>query len=146
MKKNRLVAKVTRQDVADACEDGYGVLYSKDGKRLLKCNNKVLAVGGKPSVVKVPDYITTIGNGSWSTYVSVFAFPGCERLSTLEMPYRLVSERNIQIWGCGNKWHSDDFTIRIVCPPGSDKDAIMQEIACTRHLSRYGDHIVPVDD
>ncbi len=39
MKKEGLSVETTRQDLAEACPDAFGVLYSPDGKRLLSCDN-----------------------------------------------------------------------------------------------------------
>ena len=41
MKNNKYNTKVTKEDIANGVKDEYGVLYSPDGKRLLKGNKDI---------------------------------------------------------------------------------------------------------
>ncbi len=86
--ESTLLTQVTEQDLADAVKDQYGVLYSRDGKRLLKCDNKHLGVnysiqegtevicenafeGHDLKKLTIPGSVTTIGDR---------AFEGCTDL------------------------------------------------------------------
>ncbi len=70
--ENNLSTQVTEQDLADAVKDKFGVLYSRDGKRLLKCDNKHLGVN------------YSIQEGT--EVICENAFDGCERLLGISIP------------------------------------------------------------
>ncbi len=102
-----LSTTVTEEDIANGVEDEYGVVYSKDGKRLLKCKNKNLitytikagtkVIGNKaftnlsPKIggisqlvlnnsltsINIPASVTTIGDE---------AFWGCKSLQSINIP------------------------------------------------------------
>lgn len=80
--------KVTKEELDDAIEDGYGVKYSKDRKKLLKapyglsgsyviskgtvvvCDSAFSSCESLESI-EIPNSVTSIGNGTFCIYVSV---------------------------------------------------------------------------
>ena len=90
----KLSTTVTDEDIANGIEDEYGVVYSKDGKRLLKCKNGYLTeytiktgtkiIGDSAfswcedlQKVSIPSSVTAIGN---------WAFNSCEALQSVSIP------------------------------------------------------------
>ena len=90
----KLSTRVWREDIAVALEDGDGVKYSQDRKRLLKCDNEQLksyrvlesreiigdgAFWGCEALTEIllPDSVTSIGNG---------AFEWCKSLTEITLP------------------------------------------------------------
>ena len=109
-----LSTKVTKEDLAEAVEDEYGVKYSKDGMRLLlgsmdlsyykvREGTKVICdsafsgsnakLGCYPSLISIflPDSLVCIGNHS---------FIGCVSLSSVNLPLSLRSIGDSAFWGC----------------------------------------------
>ena len=96
----RLSTKVTKEDLANAVEDEFGVLYSKDGKRLLKCKDglKTYSIKNNTNVIcdrafsfckslqqiEIPDSLKYIGD---------FAFLCCSNLQKIIIP------RSVEIIG-----------------------------------------------
>ena len=79
-----LSTKVTDEDLAEGVKDEYGVIYSKDGKRLLK-GNKTLT-----------EY--TVRKGT--RVICDGAFEYCKSLSSLTLPSSLQSIGDRAFWGC----------------------------------------------
>lgn len=93
-------SEVIKYDVENGVEDDFGVLYSSDGTKLLKCNNEkiksyVIKEGTKVICnsafagckylpkISIPDSVTTIGN---------YAFQNCIVLQYINIP---ISVQNI---------------------------------------------------
>ena len=102
-----LSTKVTDEDLAEGVEDEYGVLYSKDGKRLLKgnsilteytvrkgtrviCDRAFLGCTSLSSLT-LPSSLQSIGGG---------AFDGCNSLISLTLPSSLQSIGNYAFYDC----------------------------------------------
>ena len=77
--------EVTKEDKKDAWTDEFGVKYSKDGKKLLKCTNRCLK-----------NY--TIRQGTRS--ICDEAFWSCESLQSVTSPDSVTSIGNYAFWGC----------------------------------------------
>ena len=109
-----LSTKVTKEDLAEAVEDEYGVKYSKDGMRLLlgsmdlsyykvREGTKVICdsafsgsnaeLGCYPSLISIflPDSLVCIGNNS---------FISCVLLSSVNLPLSLKSIGDYAFGGC----------------------------------------------
>ncbi len=118
--------KVTEEDKKDAWTDEFGVKYSKDGKKLLKCPYFIhllnytirqgtrcicdLAFAGnynsRPSLqsVTIPDSVTSIGDG---------AFSGCKSLQSVTIPESVTIIKGNPFSDCPARIinHSNHFTI-----------------------------------
>ena len=106
---------VTKKDLEDAIEDEFGVLYSKDGHRLLRCKNRtikeysikkntkiicdlafafngILEISSK-SLIKIiiPNSVTKIGNHTFSE---------CESLQQIVIPDSVRTIGNCAFYGC----------------------------------------------
>ena len=81
-----LSTKVTDEDLAEGVKDEYGVLYSKDGKRLLK-GNKILT-----------EY--TVRKGT--RVICDYAFWRCSSLRSLTLPSSLQSIGDGAYWCCSS--------------------------------------------
>ena len=81
-----LSTEVTDEDLAEGVKDEYGVIYSKDGKRLLK-GNKTLT-----------EY--TVRKGTRVICDSAFEY--CKSLSSLTLPSSLQSIGDRAFWGCNS--------------------------------------------
>lgn len=91
-------SNVSKEDEPEDFKDEYGVIYSKDKKRLLKCTNKSISeytvLEGTEVICKdafcycnldtiqLPDSLTTIEDE---------AFYGCDYLSFIELPNSITS-------------------------------------------------------
>ncbi|MBD5310617.1 MAG: leucine-rich repeat protein [Bacteroides sp.] len=104
----KLSTAVTDEDIANGVEDEYGVVYSKDGKRLLKCKNGYLteyAIKAGTKVigdsaffcykalqsVSIPSSVTAIGNS---------AFSACKALQSVSIPSSVTTIGNYAFSGC----------------------------------------------
>lgn len=95
--RDNINTEVTDEDIADRIEDSFGVIYSKDGKKLLKGSHSVTDYKVKEGVniicdrafgsdlfhvpslrsIKIPDSVTDIGYN---------AFYFCDYLQSIEIP------------------------------------------------------------
>ena len=100
---------VTDEDIANGVKDEFGVIYSKDGKRLLKCPKKLklinynIKAGTKVicnrafewddslQSVNIPSSVTTIGNS---------AFEICSSLENLNLPASVKTLGFNPFWRC----------------------------------------------
>ena len=113
--------KVTDEEIAAGIKDEFGVVYSKDGKRLLKCeNDKIeqyeIKVGTnvvcdkafwfcrKLQQITIPDSVSIIGD---------YAFDGCEILKQIILPDLVES--------IGQLAFSDCKSLKKLCLPKSLK-------------------------
>ena len=87
-----LSTEVTYEDLAEGVEDEFGVIYSKDGKRLLKGN------------VELKEY--TVRKGTRvicdRAFRVICAFLGCSSLTSLTFPSSLQSIGNSAFYGCNS--------------------------------------------
>lgn len=111
-----LSTKVTEEDIKNGIEDEFGVVYSADGKRLLKCKSEelmsyVIKEGTQVicnsafddvslQQITIPDSVTSIGDWAFEccdslrqinipdsvTYISEVAFAWCESLQQILIP------------------------------------------------------------
>ena len=97
-----LSTEVTEEDIKNGIQDEFGVMYSKDGERLLKatqnlsghymikegtkviCNNAFCWCRSLTSI-NIPDSVTSIGNE---------AFSWCESLTSINIPESVTSTGN----------------------------------------------------
>lgn len=100
--------EVTKEDLENAVKDKFGVLYSKDWKRLLRTPE---SLSGKYSIrkgvkvignvafwgcksltnINIPNSVTTIGDS---------AFVGCESLTNINIPNSVPTIGEQAFWGC----------------------------------------------
>ena len=76
-----LSTEVTDEDLAEGVKDEYGVLYSKDGKRLLKGNKTLTEYTVRKGTRVICD----------GAFGAIFAFWGCSFLTSLTLPSSLQS-------------------------------------------------------
>ena len=97
------------KDIAEGVKDEYGVIYSKDGKRLLRCYPKLKLSEYKIKLgtqvicddaficceslksIEIPNSVTFIGN---------YIFCGCESLQSIEIPDYVTSIGDGAFSGC----------------------------------------------
>ena len=97
--QEKIDTSCTDEDIANGIADEFGVIYSKDGKRLLKCNSRTInSYKIKPSTkiicdnafsyctsldrITIPDSVTSIGE---------WAFRGCLSLQSVTIPDSVTS-------------------------------------------------------
>ena len=88
--------EVTAEDKENAVKDEFGVMYTKDWKRLLKAP---IGLKGKYSI---REGVKVVGND---------AFQGCGFLTNIDLPERLTSIGRNAFWGC-------DSLTSIIIPNG----------------------------
>ncbi|MCF0114233.1 MAG: leucine-rich repeat domain-containing protein, partial [Erysipelotrichaceae bacterium] len=81
-----LSTEVANDDLAESWTDEYGVKYSKDGKRLLKCDNR-----------QINRYVVKSG----TKVICKDAFKGCDLLREIELPCSLTSIGDKAFTTCG---------------------------------------------
>ncbi|MBD5311720.1 MAG: leucine-rich repeat protein, partial [Bacteroides sp.] len=109
----KLSTAVTKEDIANGVEDEYGVIYSKDGKLLLKCKNRKLTeytvkdgtkvicnsafyyafFGLSLQSINIPSSITAIGDS---------AFNRCKVLQSVNIPSSVTTIGINPFSGCKN--------------------------------------------
>lgn len=105
----KIDTKVTEKELAEGVRDEFGVIYSKDGKRLLKCSrglklvNYNIKVGTKVVCndafewcsslrrVNIPSSVTSIGEGTFSW---------CGALQSLHIPSSVTTIGDFVFSGC----------------------------------------------
>ena len=110
MLEENFSTEVTEEDLKNGVADEFGVVYSRDGKRLLECKNSELETYTIKEGTKVvcdrafldcsslqsltlPDSVTSIGDS---------AFLGCSSLQSLTLPTSVTSIGNWAFWGCSS--------------------------------------------
>lgn len=93
-----LSTEVTNEEIAEGIEDDFGVVYSRDGSQLLKCN------GFLPKSIQVKETCKVIRSNAFKfcstmsniilpnglTHIGDSAFSWCENLSDITLPGNLV--------------------------------------------------------
>ena len=90
-----LSTEVTDEDLAEGVKDEFGVLYSKDGKRLLEGN------------VELKEYTVRKGtrvicDGAFGVYIDEFRFLCYSSLTSLTLPSSLQSIGDSAFYGCNS--------------------------------------------
>ena len=103
---------VTKEDLENAVEDTFGVLYSKDGRRLLKCNNSHLKSYSIPYRTKVVcDKAFYFGDGNECfleqiiipnsvLFIGHSVFKGCSFLQQVTISNSIQTIRQATFWKC----------------------------------------------
>ena len=105
--QEKIDTSCTDEDIAKGVADEFGVIYSKDGKRLLTCKNDSLtSYKIKPGTqiicneafgdctitgITIPESVTSIGS---------FAFSECTFLESITIPDSVTSIRESAFWAC----------------------------------------------
>ena len=104
-----LSTEVTGEDLAEGVKDEYGVLYSKDGKRLLKGNVELKEYTVRKGTRVICDYafgdcnsLTSLTLPSSLQSIGGGAFEGCSSLTSLTFPSSLQSIGDGAFWGCSS--------------------------------------------
>ena len=108
----QLSTEVTEEDLANAVEDEFGVLYSKDGKRLLKCKDGLKAYSIRTNTNVICDKafsccksLQQIEIPNSVKYIGDFAFLGCVNLP------KIIISRTVEI--IGKSAFADCFSLTI---------------------------------
>ena len=104
-----LSTKVTDEDLAEGVKDEYGVIYSKDGKRLLKGNKTLTEYTVRKGTRVICHWafsrcksLTSLTLPSSLQSIGVRAFSGCSSLSSLTLPSSLQSIGNSAFFCCNS--------------------------------------------
>ena len=102
-----LSTEVTGEDLAEGVKDEYGVLYSKDGKRLLKGNVELKEYTVRKGTRVICDSafwncssLTSLTLPSSLQSIGDRAFWNCSSLTSLTLPSSLQSIGDSAFWGC----------------------------------------------
>ena len=102
-----LSTEVTGEDLAEGVKDEYGVLYSKDGKRLLKGNKTLTEYTVRKGTRVICHWafsccssLTSLTLPSSLQSIGDCAFLGCKSLTSLTLPSSLQSIGGGAFWGC----------------------------------------------
>ncbi len=98
----------TDDEISQGMEDGFGVVYSKDGSRLLKCNNRELKEYSiKPGTKIICDYtfeycdsLQSIAISDSVISIGVCAFGRCRSLQGVTIPDSVISIGDSAFEGC----------------------------------------------
>ena len=98
----------TKEEIADGVKDAYGVVYSRDGKQLLMCQNKGIrdyhvrdgckVIRGK--AFRVISSLKSISLPDSLTHIGETAFSSCWFLSAITLPNRLTHIGDRAFLGC----------------------------------------------
>ena len=104
-----LSTKVTDEDLAEGVEDEFGVLYSKDGKRLLRGNRNLTEYTVRKGTRVICDEafagcksLTSLTLPSSLQSIGDYAFAGCKSLTSLTLPSSLQSIGDNAFWICSS--------------------------------------------
>jgi hypothetical protein len=106
--EEELSTEVTDEEIRNGVEDEFGVVYSREGKRLLKCTNKkikfytikkeTIIIGDSAyfacvnlEYVTIPNFVTTIGE---------FAFENCVKLQYIDLTENVATVKDGVFSGC----------------------------------------------
>ncbi|MBO7461666.1 MAG: leucine-rich repeat protein, partial [Bacteroidales bacterium] len=125
-----LTTEVTEDDIKNGVEDEFGIVYSRDGKRLLKCNNHniksyeikkgTLIIGESAfkycdclQKIIIPESVTEIGNSAFECVslqeitipnsvksIGDEVFYNCESLMQITLSNSLTTVGAEAFWGC----------------------------------------------
>ena len=119
VKRKKIIRKLTEKidtscsdkDIAEGVKDEYGVIYSKDGKRLLKCGRKIKLAeynikSGTQVIcdnafddcyvlqnIVIPESVTSIGD---------YSFSFCDNLQSIKIPDSVTFIGQNAFWGCSS--------------------------------------------
>ena len=93
-----LSTEVTKEEVKNGIEDGFGVTYSKDGKKLLKateglCDHYMIKEGTKVicnAAFSECEYLTSINIPASVTSIGYAAFYECDSLTSINIPDSVI--------------------------------------------------------
>ena len=104
-----LSTEVTYEDLAEGVKDEYGVLYSKDGKRLLEGNKTLTEYTVRKGTRVICDSafygcnsLTSLTLPSSLQSIGDYAFCDCSSLTSLTLPSSLQSIGGSAFWGCSS--------------------------------------------
>ena len=97
-KEEVLSTEVTKEEVKNGIEDGFGVTYSKDGKKLLKateglCDHYMIKEGTKVicnAAFSECEYLTSINIPDSVTSIGYAAFYECDSLTSINIPDSVI--------------------------------------------------------
>jgi hypothetical protein len=145
-----LSTEVSDEDIENGVEDEFGVVYSRDGKKLLKCLNtelKIYTIKESTSIIcnyafyetwpfrdctslqtiEIPDSVTTIGEG---------AFADCESLQKIAIPSSIEEIGSNPFCGCHNLT-IESFSNRYIIENGLLIDKLDNSIISCINNSNY---------
>lgn len=144
--EENLSTKVTKDDIVNGVTDEYGVVYSKDGKRLLKGNYKIEEYNVREGTKVICDSafswcksLSSITLPSGITFIGDSAFSGCSSLSSIVLPKSLKYIGINPFVGC--ECHIDSIS-----PYFKVKDNVLYNSNMSKlisHLSKETSFIVP---
>ena len=104
-----LSTKVTDEDLAEGVRDEFGVIYSKDGKRLLRGNRNLTKYTVRKGTRVICDRafwncssLTSLTLPSSLQSIGNYAFYDCKSLTSLTLPSSLQSIGNGAFWNCSS--------------------------------------------
>ena len=107
--KDEISTEVTDKDIENGVKDELGVFYSKDGKRLLMCENNIENYSVKEGTIIICDYafsecvsLKEIIIPETVESIGVCAFAGCSSLRQIKFPKSLSSIGNEAFSGCSS--------------------------------------------
>ena len=106
-KEEVLSTEVTKEEVKNGIEDGFGVTYSKDGKKLLKateglCDHYMIKEGTKVicnAAFSECEYLTSINIPDSVTSIGYAAFYECDSLTSINIPDSVIKMEGNPFYG-----------------------------------------------